>query len=57
MTVLKDSNFEGMEQIGRSEKVYLRGKLMVEKGKFVGQAGQGKYIKTKPYGLCYADFK
>lgn len=49
--------FEGMEQIGRPEKVFLRGKLMVENSKFVGQKGQGKYIKTKPYGLCYADFK
>lgn len=47
--------FEGMEQIGRPEKVYLRGNLMVDNGKFVGEKGQGQYIKAKPYGLCYND--
>ncbi|WP_138203563.1 amidohydrolase family protein [Haloimpatiens lingqiaonensis] len=49
--------FGGMEQIGRAEKVFLRGKLTAENGKFTGEMGQGKYIKTKPFGLCYQNFK
>ncbi|RDW16706.1 dihydropyrimidinase [Oceanobacillus chungangensis] len=51
------NTFEGMEMIGRPEKVYLRGQLTAENGKFVGRKGQGKYIKAKPYGLCYDEFK
>lgn len=49
--------FEGKDMIGRPEKVYLRGKLTAENGKFVGEKGQGKYIKMKPFGLCYDEFK
>ncbi|HHY90294.1 MAG TPA: amidohydrolase family protein, partial [Clostridiales bacterium] len=49
--------FEGMEQKGRPDKVYLRGKLTVEKGKFIGQKGQGEFIEGKPFGLCYENFK
>ncbi|MBU3193706.1 dihydropyrimidinase [Clostridium algidicarnis] len=49
--------FEGLEQIGRAEKVFLRGKLTAENGKFLGNIGQGKYIKAKPFGLCYENFK
>lgn len=51
------NTFEGMEMIGRPEKVYLRGKLTAVNGKFVGEEGQGNYIKAKPFGLCYDDFK
>lgn len=43
--------------IGRPEKVFLRGRLAAENGKFVGEKGQGKYIKAKPFGLCYDEFK
>jgi dihydropyrimidinase len=49
--------FEGMKQKGRAEKVFLRGKLTAENGKFVGKLGQGKFIKAKPFGLCYENFK
>jgi dihydropyrimidinase len=49
--------FEGMKQIGRPEKVFLRGKIIAENGKFIGKKGQGRYIKTKPFGLCYENFK
>jgi len=45
--------YEGMEQIGRVEKVFLRGKLTVDNGKFIGKAGQGEFIKGKPFGLAY----
>ncbi len=51
------NSFEGMDQIGRAEKVFLRGRLTAENGKFVGEKGQGKYIKMKPFGLCYDNFK
>lgn len=51
------SSFEGFEQIGRPEKVFLRGKLVAENGKFVGERGKGKYIKAKPFGLCYDGFE
>jgi dihydropyrimidinase len=45
--------YEGMEQIGRVEKVLLRGKVTVDSGKFTGKMGQGEFIKGKPFGLVY----
>jgi dihydropyrimidinase len=49
--------YEGLEQIGRVEKVFLRGKLTAERGRFVGEVGHGKQVKAKPFGLCYEGFK
>lgn len=49
--------YEGYEQIGFPEKVYLRGTLTAENGKFLGKKGQGKQIMAKPYGLCYQGIK
>jgi dihydropyrimidinase len=45
--------FEGFEQKGRAETVFLRGNLIVDGGKYVGQKGQGKFIPGKPYGSSY----
>lgn len=45
--------YEGMKQIGRPEKVYLRGQLIVEGGNFIGRKGQGQYIKGDPFGAAY----
>jgi dihydropyrimidinase len=45
--------FEGFQQKGRAEKVLLRGKLVVTGGKFVGQRGQGKFVRRAPYGTAY----
>ena len=45
--------FEGMKQKGRVDKVFLRGDLIVDDGKYIGHKGQGRFIKGKPYGLCY----
>lgn len=42
-----------MEQEGKFEKVLLRGQVVVDDGKYVGQKGQGKFIKERPYGFCY----
>lgn len=39
------SCYEGMEVQGVSEYVFSRGKLIIEKGKYLGKAGDGSYIK------------
>jgi dihydropyrimidinase len=49
------SSFEGMEQIGRAEKVLLRGELTVDDGKFIGKLGQGQFVPGKPFGLAYQE--
>jgi len=54
MQGLDFNTYEGFQQEGRAEKVFLRGKLSVDQGKFVGQKGQGKFVKGEPYGLAYA---
>jgi dihydropyrimidinase len=45
--------YEGFEQTGRAETVFLRGNLIVDDGKYIGKLGQGKFIKREPYGLAY----
>lgn len=47
--------FEGLDQKGRVEKVFLRGKLSVDEGKFIGETGQGKFIEREPSRLAYSD--
>lgn len=47
------NNWEGWEKKGRPEKVFLRGKLVSEDGKYCGDKGDGKYIKMKPYAFAY----
>lgn len=37
--------YEGMEVTGRIERVYARGKLMMNDGRFLGKAGDGCYLK------------
>lgn len=49
--------YEGFEQKGIAEKVFLRGKLVAENGKFVGEPGMGKQVMAKPYAYCYERFK
>lgn len=51
------NTYEGMEQIGRPEKVFLRGQLVVDEGKYIGKQGQGEFVPGKAYGLCYDGFK
>ena len=51
------NTYEGMEQIGKVEKVFLRGQLIVDDGKYIGKEGQGEFIPGKPYGLIYDGFK
>ena len=38
------SLYEGWELVGYPEKVYLRGKLIVEGDKWLGRAGQGEFL-------------
>ena len=40
--------YEGMEQNGRPETVLLRGKVIVEDAKYVGQRGDGRFVPGKP---------
>lgn len=48
------NTYEGFDQIGRVEKVFLRGRLSVDGGNFIGKPGQGKFLEREPYGLAYA---
>jgi dihydropyrimidinase len=48
------SLYEGFEQRGRPEKVFLRGRLVVSGGEFVGRKGEGKFISRNPYGMAYS---
>jgi dihydropyrimidinase len=47
------SAYEGREQLGRADKVFLRGELVGDAGNYVGKQGSGKFIPGKPFGLCY----
>jgi dihydropyrimidinase len=40
--------FEGWELTGFPEKVYLRGSLIVDRGTWLGSAGQGRFLRRKP---------
>ena len=45
--------FEGFDQIGCVDTVFLRGIKMVEGHRFVGPRGIDKFVPAKPYGLAY----
>ena len=47
-------SYQGMKQIGRPEKVFLRGRLIVDGGKFVGGNDFGQYVKGEPFGAAYS---
>ncbi|MFD1065696.1 dihydropyrimidinase [Oceanobacillus locisalsi] len=51
------STFEGYKQDGKVAKVFLRGKLVVDEGAFIGEKGDGKFIPGKPFALCFDDVK
>lgn len=51
------TTYDGFEQKGIAEKVFLRGKLMAENGKFIGEKGLGKQAMSKPYAYAYNKFK
>jgi dihydropyrimidinase len=41
------SMFEGWQVKGNAAKVYSRGKLVVDEGRFVGEPGHGRFVKRK----------
>ena len=45
--------FEGFQQKGRTETVFLRGKKVVEKGRYIGEKGQGQFVPGQPFGAAY----
>ena len=47
------SIYEGMEQKGRPETVLLRGKVIVENGKYTGSKGDGHFVPGKSCGKAY----
>lgn len=47
------SPFEGFEQKGRPETVFLRGKKIVDGGSYIGSKGDGQLIHAKPFGSSY----
>jgi dihydropyrimidinase len=36
--------FEGFAVKGNSRQVYSRGELVVDRGRFIGQVGRGRYL-------------
>jgi len=41
--------FEGWELTGYPDKVFLRGRLIVDQERWLGQAGMGRFIKRSPF--------
>ena len=48
------SAYEGFKVKGYTETVLSRGKVVIDKGDYVGRAGDGEFIKRGPYGGPYA---
>ncbi len=46
--------FEGFEVRGCPETVLSRGKVVVDKGEYMGRAGDGQFVKRGPYGGPFA---
>ena len=44
------SMFEGFKVRGNARQVYSRGELIVEKGKYLGKAGRGQYLRRAARG-------
>ncbi len=47
--------FEGFEQKGRPDTVFLRGNKIVESGKYIGSKGQGRFVPGKAFGFAYSE--
>jgi dihydropyrimidinase len=45
--------YEGMAQIGRAEKVFLRGEMIVDGGEYIGKEIKGQRVMGKPFGASY----
>ncbi len=49
------SPYEGFTQKGRAETVLLRGIRIVDKGKYIGNKGDGRFVPGEPYGYAYCE--
>ena len=49
------SAYEGFKVKGYTETVISRGKVVIEKGNYVGRAGDGAFVKRRAYGGQYAN--
>lgn len=47
--------YEGFPVKGVTETVLSRGRVIVDKGQYVGRAGDGRFVKRGPYGGQYAN--
>lgn len=47
------NGYEGFPVKGKVEKVWLRGNLVAESGRFTGEKGKGVWQKSTPYAYCY----
>jgi dihydropyrimidinase len=47
--------YEGFKVKGYTETVLSRGKIIVDKGNYVGRAGDGTFVRRAPYGGHYAN--
>jgi dihydropyrimidinase len=48
------SMFEGFKVRGNARKVYSRGELIVDEGRFVGKVGRGKYLRRDARGGAWS---
>ena len=48
------SAYEGFRARGYTETVLSRGRVIIDKGEYVGSAGDGQYVKRGPYGGAFA---
>jgi dihydropyrimidinase len=46
--------YEGMTVKGCTETVLSRGKVVIDRGEYVGKPGDGQFVKRGPYGGMYA---
>jgi dihydropyrimidinase len=40
--------YEGWEVVGFPEKVFLRGRIIVDRGEWLGRAGMGRFLRRQP---------
>lgn len=45
--------YEGFDQVGECDAVFLRGTQVVKDGKYIGEQGQGHFVKGKPFGTAF----
>jgi dihydropyrimidinase len=48
------SMFEGFQVRGNARQVFSRGEMIVERGKFLGRAGRGEYLRRTAHGGAWA---